>query len=192
MNVKEKAKIYSTDYYKSLNKLLKENVKGNKIFIMGTHADNDVKQFLDKDVLIIDPFNSFFKEYKEEFEKFKNIKIKKMLWEDINVNKIFDCVICCDCIEHSKKPYKILNKITKLSNRIILSCPNGFWWFRDAHRYEDHGHGAHISHFTIGELKKFFKQRGYKVEIRGLLHYPWLRGIFSLGIFLKAVKNEKT
>ena len=181
---------YSTNYYKSLNELLRKSVKCNKIFIMGCHVDNDVKQFLDKDVLIIDPIESFFKEYKEKFKAFNNIKIEKIPWENININENFDCVLCCDCIEHSKEPYKILNKLTELSNHIILTCPNGFWWFRDSHRYEDHGHGAHISHFSRKELKFFFNKKGFKVKLRGILYYPWLRGILTVGIFLEAIKNE--
>lgn len=177
---------YKIKYYENLNKLLRDNVEGNKILILGCHADNDAGQLLNKDVLIIEPVETFFNEYKKDFEQFKNIRFVKMNWENITLKQTFDCVICCDCIEHSKEPYKILNKLPELSNRIILSCPNGFWWFQDGHRYEDHGHGAHIAHFTRGELKRFFKEKGFKVKITGIKQ-PWL-GYFSLGIFLKAVK----
>lgn len=178
--------IYASNYYKSMNKLLVKNISGEKILVMGCHADNDAEQFSNKNILLIEPVDSFVEKYKEKFKEFKNIRVKKMEWENININENFDCVTCCDCIEHSKEPFKILEKIVTMSNKVIITCPNGFWNFQDKHRFEDHGHGAHINKFQRRELKKFFESKGFNTTIKGI-RYSWL-GRFSFGIFLIAEK----
>lgn len=177
---------YKIDYYKKLNALLKANVEGNRILVMGCHADNDAGQIMDKDIVIIEPFEPFFTNIGEDFKDLKNVGVVKMPWENITLKERFDCVVCCDCIEHSKEPYKILNRLVELSDRVIVTCPNGLFWFHDSQRYEDHGHGSHVSHFTRTELRRFFRQKGFKVKITGIVQ-PWL-GYFSFGIFLKAVR----
>ena len=97
----------------------------------------------------------------------------------------YDQIWCLDCIEHSKQPYKILERITKLSDSIILSCPNGLYFFQDPHRKMNHGHGSHVSSFTFWSLTDYFKKKGYRIKtIKGLTN-PWM-GPFAFGILLVA------
>lgn len=183
--------VHKRDYHKRLNKLVRKalvssNKKIKNILVLGCHPDNDVENLLEKRLskktnmsfIIIEPDARFGKFY----AKIPRTKIIREVWEKLTINKAFDCILCLDCIEHSKEPYKILNKITKLSNFILLSCPNGLYFFQDPHRHQDHGHGPHISHFTRSELKDFFKSKGFRVKMTGI-DKSWL-GPFSFGIFL--------
>ena len=176
------------NYYNALEELLKASVKGKNILVMGTHPDRDIKALyfrINGNMTIIEPVLSFVK----EFRKNTKAKVIHADWESFNIEK-FDTVVCLDCIEHSKRPYSILDRIAEASDRIILSCPNGFWNFMDGNKNVDHGHGPHVSHFSVKELKDFFKVNGFDVKIQGILHPRLMRGFLSMGIFLVATKKE--
>jgi len=182
--------VHERDYHKRLNKIVKSFARGNKMLVLGCHPDSEIDSLiklrkkstnsLPINFTVIEPDKRFAKFFRER----PHTKVIQTAWEDFKINDFFDCILCLDCIEHSKKPYKILNKIVNLSNYIILSCPNGLYYFQDPHKYQDHGHGPHISHFSRSELKEFFKLKGFKVKVRGIRN-SWL-GPFSFGIFLVA------
>ena len=180
--------VHRRDYHNRLNNLTEPFVKGNKILVLGCHPDSEIDWLIrlrkkpksNLKFTVIEP-DSRFANFLKTIPATKVIRTK---WETFKLNDWFDCILCLDCIEHSKQPYKILDRIVKLSNYIILSCPNGLYHFQDPHKHQDHGHGPHISSFTFGDLKDYFKSKGFKVKTMGINH-SWL-GPFSFGIFLIA------
>jgi len=182
-------------YYESLYRLLLRNVDGKqkKILVMGTHAGRDTETLLSVyprlEATILEPILSFIVDYEAQFKGRSNVQIAMGKWEEMSsFEEKFDLAVCLDGIEHSKRPYRIVDNLTKYSDEIIISCPNGFWFFKDGHRYVDHGHGPHISQIKRSEIRKFLKDRGYEINILAGVRKRWL-GPFSFGTFVRAVKK---
>lgn len=172
-------------YNDNLKKLVKKRIKGSNILVLGCHPDLEIPACQKKGRIftIIEPNPRFSRYYARIL---KNITLIDSNWEDFHIAGKFDTILCLDCIEHSERPFTILDKITEMSDHILLSCPNGIYNFQDAHRYFSHGHGAHVYSFTRDQLYDYFIKRGFKTNITGV-KYPWL-GSFAFGIFLEATR----
>ena len=180
-------------HYKEMYKLLKSSIKPREdknILVMGCHAWRDVDVLLYQNpmvrITILEPVKSFYDKYNERRgdKLWKgHVTVVHAPWEkQYPFSRMFDTVVCLDCIEHSPYPNEVMRSLSEYSDKIILSCPNGFWNFRDGLRHEDHGHGPHIQRFSFWDIYKMFDKIGYHTCKSTPVRYRLL-GWFGFGIF---------
>jgi dolichol-phosphate mannosyltransferase len=102
----------------------------------------------------------------------------------------FPCVLCSQVIEHVPKTSPILDELVRVlapGGRLVLGTPDyDHWewiWMEKAYGLAAPGGYAdeHIAHYTYGELKRHFEQRGFTFEdaryiLRGELIMAFRKG----------------
>lgn len=181
--------INNDKYYRSLYEMLWKKVwqyRPETVLVMGCHAGWDTEYLLKNTnvshVTLIEPVDSFFIKYREQFKYNDKVKVINANWEKpVFFDKRFDMVTCFDCIEHSHKPRAIINNLMIYSDNIAISLPNGRWSFKDGLRHEDHGHGPHIQRFNFATIKGIFSGFGI-TEVKPVR--AKLLGSFGFGMFV--------
>ena len=170
-------KRYNTHYYDNLGQLIRNYCKGEKILILGTHVDFDIRHVSGEDVTIIEPEKQFAQWYKKKLKA----KVVVQDWEIGSKGK-YDTVLCLDCIEHSRNAKMILDNITEVTDRILLCVPNGI--FKTGTK-DDHGHGPHVSFHTESSLRKYFERRGFEMWCTGIKNFWFIK----IGLFIVAKRR---
>lgn len=88
--------------------------------------------------------------------------------EYIPVAGIYDLVICCEVLEHMKKPDKAIQNLMKYGSKFIFSVPHEPIWrimnmMRGKYMKDFGNTPGHIQHFSIGDFRKLLDKQGLRI-----------------------------
>lgn len=86
------------------------------------------------------------------------------LMNELNIDKKYDVIVCCEIIEHTKNPFQVINNLKKILNKgglLYLSFPFNFRLHNplpDCFRISEFGIREILKDFEITELKCIYDE----------------------------------
>jgi len=151
-----------------MKELINEINETDKVLDIGCGKDSPLQYIKCKEKIGYDFYEPYIKQ--SQNKRIHNRYVIGDL-EKFNLNEFFDCIIALEVIEHIGKQegIKLLNKIEKITNKIIITVPSGCLNLKP-----QKGDNPKEKHISEWENKDFVKL-GYKTY--GLNGFRWMFNI---------------